>query len=139
MHLHYILFFWILDAKVALPPHATWHVRRVGLPPALKALTCRLGAPAHTWKERAFSFLSRTLPLGQCTYRAGSRLACPTVEVAREVGAGAHSRTARALREEGLVDSVRDVRRRDQLGKEVRHILALAVYNITYNINLKYD
>ena len=71
--------------------------------------------------------------------RIAPAVACPTVEVAREVGAGAHSRTARALREEGLVDSVRDVRRRDQLGKEVRHILALAVYNITYNINLKYD
>ena len=51
--------FWILDAKVAPPPHATWHVRRVGLPPALKALTCRLGAPAHPWNERAFSYPGR--------------------------------------------------------------------------------
>ena len=51
--------FWILDAKVAPPPHATWYVRRVGLPPALKALTCRLGAPAHTWKECAFSYPGR--------------------------------------------------------------------------------
>ena len=51
--------FWILDAKVALPPHATWHARRVGLPPALKALTCRLGAPAHPWNERAFSYPGR--------------------------------------------------------------------------------
>ena len=32
-------------------------------------------------------------------------VARPAVEVAREVGAGAHSRTARALREEGLVDT----------------------------------
>ena len=71
--------------------------------------------------------------------RIAPAIARPTVEIPRKVGAGAHSRTARALREEGLVDSVRDVRRRDQLGKEVRHILALAVYNITYNINLKYD
>ena len=62
--------------------------------------------------------------------RIALAVACPAVEVAREVGAGAHSRTARALREEGLVDSVRDVRRRDQLGKEVRQFLALAVYNI---------
>ena len=121
---------------MARPPHATWYVRRVSLPPALQALTCRLGAPAHPWKERAFSYP------GRCrsgNARIAPAVACPTVEVAREVGAGAHSRTARALREEGLVDSVRDVRRRDQLGKEVRHILALAVYNITYNINLKYD
>ena len=51
--------FWILDAKVAPPPHATWYVRRVCLPPALKALTCRLGAPAHPWNERAFSYPGR--------------------------------------------------------------------------------
>ena len=47
--------FWILDAKVARPPHATWYVRRVSLPPALQALTCRLGAPAHPCNKRAFS------------------------------------------------------------------------------------
>ena len=48
--------FWILDAKVARPPHATWYVRRVSLPPALQALTCRLGAPAHLCDEHAFSY-----------------------------------------------------------------------------------
>ena len=48
--------FWILDAKVARPPHATWYVRRVSLPPALQALTCRLGAPAHLCDERVFSY-----------------------------------------------------------------------------------
>ena len=51
--------FWILDAKVARPPHATWYVRRVSLPPALKGLTCRLGAPAHPWNERASSYPGR--------------------------------------------------------------------------------
>ena len=39
---------------MARPPHATWYVRRVSLPPALQALTCRLGAPAHLCDERAF-------------------------------------------------------------------------------------
>ena len=51
--------FWILDAKVARPPHATWYVRRVSLPPALQALTCRLGAPAHLCDEHAFSYPGR--------------------------------------------------------------------------------
>ena len=56
---------WHADAPsqgahwLAPPPHATWYVRRVGLPPALKALTCRLGAPAHPWNERAFSYPGR--------------------------------------------------------------------------------
>ena len=58
-HTYTIYCFWILDAKVAPPPHATWYVRRVSLPPALKALTCRLGAPAHPWNERAFSYPGR--------------------------------------------------------------------------------
>ena len=31
---------------MARPPHATWYVHRVSLPPALQALTCRLGVPA---------------------------------------------------------------------------------------------
>ena len=48
--------FWILDAKVARPPHATWYVGRIRVPPTLQALTCRLNAPAHPWNERAFSY-----------------------------------------------------------------------------------
>ena len=51
--------FWILDAKVARPPHATWYVRRVSSLPALQALTCRLGAAAHLCDERAFSYPGR--------------------------------------------------------------------------------
>ena len=51
--------FWILDAKVARPPHATWYVRRVSSLPALQALTCRLGAPAHLCDEHAFSYPGR--------------------------------------------------------------------------------
>ena len=31
--------FLILDAEVAPPAHATWHVRRVSSPPAFQALT----------------------------------------------------------------------------------------------------
>ena len=46
---------------MARPPHATWYVRRVSLPPALQALTCRLGAPAHLCDERAFSYPGRIL------------------------------------------------------------------------------
>ena len=61
--------------------------------------------------------------------RVASAVARPAVEVAREVGAGAYSRTARALGDEGLVDSVRDVRRRDELGKEVGHVLALGLHH----------
>ena len=53
--------FWILDAKVARPPHATWYVHRVSSLPALQALTCRLGAPAHLCDERAFSYPGRIL------------------------------------------------------------------------------
>ena len=60
--------FWILDAKVARPPHATWYVRRVSLPPALQALTCRLGAPAHLCDERAFSYPGRFRLVGQSCY-----------------------------------------------------------------------
>ena len=44
---------------MARPPHATWYVRRVSLPPALQALTCRLGAPAHLCDEHAFSYPGR--------------------------------------------------------------------------------
>ena len=55
----YIMFFGSFDAKVARPPHATWYVRRVSLLPALQALTCRLGAPAHLCDERAFSYPGR--------------------------------------------------------------------------------
>ena len=51
--------FWILDAKVGRPPHATWYARRVSLLPTLHALTCRLGAPAHPWNVRAFSYPGR--------------------------------------------------------------------------------
>ena len=50
-HLHYIYSCWILDAKVARPPHATWYVRRVSSLPALQALTWRIGAPAHLCYE----------------------------------------------------------------------------------------
>ena len=53
------LSFWILDAKVARPPHATWYVRRVSSLPTLQALTYRLGAPAHLCYERAFSYPGR--------------------------------------------------------------------------------
>ena len=51
--------FWILDAKVARPPHATWYARRVRVLPAFQALTCRLGAPARPWNERASSYPGR--------------------------------------------------------------------------------
>ena len=59
--------FWILDDKVARPPHATWYVRRVSSLPALQALTGWLGAGARLCDE-ACIFLSRTLPLWQHTY-----------------------------------------------------------------------
>ena len=49
----------MLDAKEARPPHATLYVRRVSVPPALQALTCRLGAPARPCNERAFSYPGR--------------------------------------------------------------------------------
>ena len=49
----------LMPKKVGPPPHATWYVRRVSLPPALQALTCRLGAPARPWNERAFSYAGR--------------------------------------------------------------------------------
>ena len=61
-----ILCFWILDAEVARPAHATWYVRRVSLPPALQALTCRLGAPAPSCNVCAFSYPGR--------YRSGDVL-----------------------------------------------------------------
>ena len=49
--IHNTMFFSILDAKVAPPPHATWHARRVSSPPALQALTWRVGDAAHRFKE----------------------------------------------------------------------------------------
>ena len=62
--LHYIMFFLIRDAKMGRPAHATWYVPRLSLPPALQALTYRLGAPAHPCNVRACSH-PRTLPLGR--------------------------------------------------------------------------
>ena len=37
------------------PAHATWYVPRVSVPPALQALTCRLGAAARPCNVRACS------------------------------------------------------------------------------------
>ena len=54
--------FWIRDAKMGRPAHATWYVPRVSVPPALQALTWRLGAAAHPCNVRACSH-PRTLPL----------------------------------------------------------------------------
>ena len=66
-------------------------------------------------------------------------VARPAVKVAREVGASAYSRTARGLGDEGLVDSVRDVRRRDELGKEVGHVpeeILPLVFYLWFIVNL---
>ena len=41
------------------PAHATWYVPRVSVPPALQALTCRLGAAAHPCNVRACSHPGR--------------------------------------------------------------------------------
>ena len=62
-----ILCIRIFDAEVARPVHATWYVPRVSSPPALQALTWRLGAAARLCNVRACS-LPRTLPLGRRTY-----------------------------------------------------------------------
>ena len=63
---------------MARPSHATWYVRRVSLPPALQALTCRLGAPAHPWKECAFSSYPGRCRSGNATIVAYNPRAKPS-------------------------------------------------------------
>ena len=67
------------------PPHATWYVRRVRVPPTFKALICRLGAPNHLCNECACSY--RTAP--QSILRAAAPGAAPRASLERsrpEVG-----------------------------------------------------
>ena len=62
--LHYTLFFSIRDAKMGRPAHATWYVPRVSSPPALQALTCRLGAAARPCNVRAVHVLIKDAAAG---------------------------------------------------------------------------
>ena len=83
--------FWILDAKVARPPRATWYVRRVSLPPALQALTCRLGAPAHLCDEHSF-FYPGHFRSGNAPWGVGPR-ACRAVSVSSACAVCVHAST----------------------------------------------